>query len=221
MWRQSIKLKPLLALREKSEKIMVDAAMFGLGRWGKNLVRSVQGKSTKIQFKYGVVQHPEKYDDFAKEANFDVTADAQAVLADPQISAIILATPHVLHVEQIIAAAKAGKAVFCEKPLALTVAEAHKAVQACDVAHVQLGVGHDKRFWPSMQELKRLANSGVLGDLTHVEGNFTNENLANFKASWRDHSENVPGGSLTATGIHIIDACVNLLGPIKSVQGIY
>ena len=89
MWRQSIKLKPLLALREKSEKIMVDAAMFGLGRWGKNLVRSVQGKSTKIQFKYGVVQHPEKYDDFAKEANFDVTADAQAVLADPQISAII------------------------------------------------------------------------------------------------------------------------------------
>lgn len=221
MWRQSIKLKPLLVLHEKSEKMMIDAAIFGLGRWGKNLVRSVQGKSTKIQFKYGVVQYPEKYDDFAQEADFNVTADAQAVLADPQISAIILATPHILHVEQIIAAAKAGKAVFCEKPLALTSAQALKAVQACDLANVQLGVGHDKRFWPSMQELKRLANSGVLGDLTHVEGNFTNENLTNFKASWRDHAENIPGGSLTATGIHIVDACVNLLGPIKSVQGIY
>lgn len=200
---------------------MIQSAIVGLGRWGKNLVRSVQGKSTKIQFAYGIVQHPLNYEDFAKEANFTVTNDVQMVLNEANISAIIIATPHTLHLEQIIAAANAGKAVFCEKPLALNYADALKAVQACNDAHVPLGVGHDKRFWPAMQELKRITDLGLLGDLCHVEGNFTNENLRNIKSSWRDQAENTPGGSLTATGIHVLDACVSLLGPLKSVQGLY
>ena len=200
---------------------MIQAAIFGLGRWGQNLVNSVQKQSSDVRFKRAVVQTPFKYQEYAEQNHLLITADAHEVLSDPEIQMIVLATPHKLHVEQIQAAASAGKHVFCEKPLALTWKEAQQAVKACELANVLLGVGHDKRFWPAMQELKKIVQSGILGELIHIEGIFTNENLKNFQTSWRDQPENVPGGSLTATGIHILDAFTNMMGDVKSVEGIY
>ena len=199
---------------------MINAAIFGLGRWGRNLVNAVE-HSEVVCFKKAVVTNPSKHLDFAKEKHLEVTADPNEVLLDPSIEMIVLATPHLLHLPQITAAAKAGKAVFCEKPLALTLDEARQAVAICQEHQVLIGVGHDKRFWPSMQHVQQVVRSGELGKLIHIEGNFTNENLKNFQTSWRDLPENVPGGNLTATGIHIVDAFTNLMGPIKSVEGIY
>jgi len=200
---------------------MIQAAIFGLGRWGKNLVNSVQNQSSILRFKHAVVQTPEKYQEFANEKNLLVTSDPKVVLSDPEIQMIVLATPHNLHVQQIQASAEAGKHVFCEKPLALNLSDALQAVSYCEKANVLLGVGHDKRFWPSMQAVKSIVQSGALGDLIHIEGIFTNENLKNFQTSWRDQAENVPGGSLTATGIHVLDAFTNLMGEVQSVEGIY
>jgi predicted dehydrogenase len=199
---------------------MINAAIFGLGRWGRNLVNAVE-HSEVVRFKKAVVTNPSKHLDFAKEKHLEVTADPNDVLLDSSIEMIVLATPHLLHLPQITAAAKAGKAVFCEKPLALTLEEARKAVAVCQEYRVLIGVGHDKRFWPSMQHVQQVVRSGELGKLIHIEGIFTNENLKNFQTSWRDLPENVPGGNLTATGIHIVDAFTNLMGPIKSVEGIY
>ncbi len=199
---------------------MVNAAIFGLGRWGRNLVNAVE-HSDVVRFQKAVVTNPQKHLDFAQEKQLVVTADPNEVLLDPSIQMIVLATPHLLHLPQITAAAKAGKAVFCEKPLALNLEEAQRAVDVCHEHQVLLGVGHDKRFWPSMQHVQQVVRSGELGKLIHIEGNFTNENLKNFQTSWRDLPENVPGGNLTATGIHIVDAFTNLMGPIKSVEGIY
>ena len=200
---------------------MISAAIFGLGRWGKNLVNAVQHQSPHLQFKTAVVTNPGKHQEFAAQAHLMVTDDANAVWQDPSIEMVVLATPHSLHVSQITSAAQAGKAVFCEKPLALTLKEAEVAVQVCQDHQVLLGVGHDKRFWPSMQQVQAVVRSGQLGDLSHIEGIFTNENLKNFQTSWRDIPANVPGGNLTATGIHIIDSFTNLMGPIRSVEGIY
>lgn len=200
---------------------MIQAAIFGLGRWGKNLVNSVQEQSLIVHFKHAVVQTPSKYETYALENRLFVTSNSEDVLNDPEVQMVVLATPHNLHVQQIQAAAQAGKHVFCEKPLALNFNEALTAVQYCEIAKVNLGVGHDKRFWPAMQELKKLINCGLLGELIHIEGIFTNENLKNFQTSWRDEPENVPGGSLTATGIHVLDAFTNLMGDVKSVEGIY
>jgi predicted dehydrogenase len=76
---------------------------------------------------------------------------------------VVLATPHLLHLPQITAAAQAGKAVFCEKPLALTLADAKQAVAVCQKHGVLIGVGHDKRFWPSMQHVQEVIRSGELG----------------------------------------------------------
>lgn len=198
---------------------MLDAAIVGLGRWGQNHVNSVQGVSEKVRFTRGVVRHPEKVKEFADKQGLRLSTDYAELLADSSIKMVVLATPNSQHPAQIIAAAQAGKAVLCEKPLALTRADAERAVLACQKAGVLLGVGQDKRFWPSMQELKRVLDSGVLGEVLHVEGHFSNENASNkLHYGWRESPGEAPGGSITATGIHVLDAFINLIGPVRRVN---
>lgn len=197
---------------------MIDAAIVGLGRWGRNLVDAVQGKSAKLRFIQGVVRRPEPAREFAQQHGFALTTDFEAMLGDPRVRAVVLATPHSLHTRQIEAVAQAGKAVFCEKPLALRAADAERAVQACARAGVPLALGHDKRWWGSMQALKRIVASGELGDILHVEGHFSNESTRKYYAGWRGSDEDAPGGGLTATGVHILDAFVNLAGPVHAAH---
>ncbi len=195
---------------------MLDAAIVGLGRWGQNHVNSVQGVSDRVRFTRGVVRHPDKAQEFADRHGLRLSSDYAELLADSAIRMVVLATPNSLHPAQIIAAAEAGKAVLCEKPLALMRADAERAVEACARAGVQLGVGQDKRFWPSMRELKRVVESGVLGELLHVEGHFSNENASKkLHYGWRESPTESPGGSLTATGIHVLDAFINLIGSVR------
>ena len=197
---------------------MINAAIVGLGRWGQNLVSSVQGKSERLRFVRGMVRRPDAVCDFAAQHGMRLSSDLTDVLTDPDVQAVVLATPHSLHAQQIIAAAAAGKPVFCEKPLALTRADAERAVNACKQAGVPLGVGHDKRFVASMRELKRVVASGELGEILHVEGNSSNENSRRFYTAWRESPAESPGASMTGTGIHIVDAFVNLIGPVRRVQ---
>jgi predicted dehydrogenase len=197
---------------------MINAAIVGLGRWGRNIVNAVQGKSERLRFTHGVVRAPDAAREFAAEHGLELSTDFAGVLSSPGVQAVVLATPHTLHADQIVAVAAAGKAVFCEKPLALNRADAERAVRACGKAGVPLGLGHDKRFFPSMRELKRVVDGGYLGDILHVEGHFSNESTRVFYAGWRELPAESPGGSLTATGIHILDAFVNLVGPVRRVS---
>jgi predicted dehydrogenase len=198
---------------------MINAAIVGLGRWGQNYVNSVQGVSTRVRFTRAVVRNPEKSREFAQKHSLCLSTDYAELLADPTIGMVVLATPNSQHPDQIVAAAQAGKAVLCEKPLALTRVDAERAVQACKEAGVLLGVGQDKRFWPSMQELKRVVDGGVLGEILHVEGHFSNENANNkLHHGWRENPAESPGGSITATGIHVLDAFINLIGPLRRVS---
>ncbi|MCC6535638.1 MAG: Gfo/Idh/MocA family oxidoreductase [Burkholderiales bacterium] len=196
---------------------MIDAAIVGLGRWGKNIVNAVQGKSTRLRFTRCVARRPESVRAFATEHGLAVSESLAEVLSDPAIRAVVLTTPHTVHTEQVLAVAAAGKAVFCEKPLALSVADARRSIDACRQARVPLGLGHDKRFYPAMQELKRIVDSGSLGDILHIEGHFSNETTRKFYAGWRESPQESPGGGMTATGIHIMDAFVNLVGPARRV----
>jgi predicted dehydrogenase len=198
---------------------MIDAAVVGLGRWGKSLVTAVQGKSQKLRFVHGVSKEPDEVAGFAGQHGFRLSTDLADAIADPKVQAVFLATPHSLHVEQVRAVAGAGKPVWCEKPLALTRADAARAVAACREAGVPLGAGNNKRCFASMRELKRVVDSGALGDILHIEGHFSNEHSTRVAAGgWRDDPSESPGGGLTGAGLHVLDALINLGGPIASVD---
>ena len=197
---------------------MIDAAIIGLGRWGQAIVEAVQGKSTRLRFVHGVCKEPDAMAAFAAKHGFELSTQFDDVIADPRVRAVVLATPHSLHVDQVVAVAKAGKPVWCEKPLALARAEAERAIAACRQAGVVLGLGNNKRCFPSMRELKRLVADGALGEVLHVEGHFCNEHSTRVKGGWREDPRESPGGGMTGAGLHVLDAFVDLAGPIARVD---
>jgi predicted dehydrogenase len=79
-------------------------------------------------------------------------------------------------------------------------------------------LGNNKRCFPSMRELKRTVTDGLLGDILHIEGNFSNEHSTRVKGGWRDDPRESPGGGMTGAGLHVLDAFVNLAGPIVKVD---
>ena len=197
---------------------MINAAIVGLGRWGQNLVNSIQGKSGKIRIVAGATRTVAKAADYAKKQGFPLYDSYEKVLSDPKIDAIVLATPHTQRVELITAAAKAGKHVFTEKPLALTVQDAQTCLQACAEHKVTLAVGYNWRFQPALQEIRRMLDDGRLGKLLHIEGNFCGPSVYRFGADhWRLDREEGPAGGMTGRGVHVVDAMLYLSARIDTV----
>ena len=195
---------------------MVRAAVAGLGWWGKHIVRRM-GASEVVKITAAVETNP-GHAPFAIEHGLRFRNSLDEVLADPEIDAVILATPHSLHTAQVLAAAAAGKHVFCEKPLALTRADAEKSVAACARAGVVLGIGHERRYEAGMVEIERLIREGALGTIMHVEADFSHDKLANVPpGDWRTAPKDAPAAGMTAMGIHLTDAFVHLFGPIGEV----
>jgi predicted dehydrogenase len=152
------------------------------------------------------------------EKDIPLSANYADALRDPSVEAVVLATPHSLHGAQIEAAVAAGKHVFCEKPLALTKAGAVKAVALCRDAGLMLGMGHERRWEPPIAELLAKADAGVLGRVHQIEANFShNKFLSLDRNNWRLKPDQAPAGGMTATGIHLLDLSVRLLGPAESV----
>ena len=157
--------------------------------------------------------------DFAATHGFELSTEFAEAVADPRVQAVVLATPHSLHVDQIAAVAAAGKPVWCEKPLALTLGEAKRAVAACQKAGVVFALGNNKRCFPSMQELRRVVAAGQIGEVLHIEAHFCNEHSTRVvPGGWRDDPAESPGGGLTGAGLHLIDALVSLGGPVAEVH---
>jgi predicted dehydrogenase len=196
---------------------MIRAAIIGLGSWGQHLVRCTQG-SPAISFAAAATRSPDKARDFAQQHGLRMLPDYAAALADPEIDAVVLATPHTQHTEQIVQAAAAGKPVFTEKPLGVSVAEAVRAARACTEAGVTLGVGYNWRFQPALQAIRRMLEDGTLGRVLHMEGNFCGPSAYRFpKGHWRHDREEGPAGGMTGRGVHVVDAMLYLAGPIEQV----
>ena len=198
---------------------MLNAAIIGLGRWGQVLVDSVQGRSESIQFTAAVTRTPSKAQAFADKHGLPLGDDYAAVLNDPSINAIVLATPHTQHADQIIAAAEAGKHVFVEKPFTVTKSSAEAAVAAAEKAGVVLALGHNRRFLPSTGELQARLQAGDLGKIMHVETNFSGSGALSYtRENWRNDLQESPAGGMGAMGIHMVDMMIHLFGCIREVQ---
>lgn len=197
---------------------MLNAAIFGLGWWGRHMVGRM-ADSEKLRIVRAVDTNPDAAADFAAEHALPLSADPDDALNDPSIDAVILCTPHSMHTRQVEAVAGAGKHCFCEKPLALTRADAERSVAACRAAGVMLGIGHERRYEPAMQEVARLVKSGALGTIMHVESNFSHDKLAHVAPTdWRASPSDAPAAGMTAMGIHLTDAYLSLFGPVSDVH---
>ncbi len=198
---------------------MLDAAIIGMGRWGRTLVESVQGKNdTGIRFVAGTTGRLERARDWAAQQGIRLHESYGAVLADPAVKAVVLATPHGQHAEQVISAARAGKHVFVEKPFTLSKASAEAAVAACREAGVVLALGHNRRFLPATAEMRRMVAEGALGRVLHAEGNMSGPGALGYAPdSWRSDREESPLGGMGGMGIHMVDMLIHLMGPFASV----
>ncbi len=197
---------------------MFNAGIVGLGWWGKVLVEAVQGQSDDITFTAGATRTKSKAVDFAKEQGFHLYDSYEELLADDNIDGVVLATPHSQHTGQVIAAAAAGKHVLVEKPFALTKADVEKAIAATQAAGVTIAIGHNRRYHPAMIELRKRIGDGSLGTIIHCEATMSSPTGFTLPADqWRVLRAETPAGGLTPMGIHLIDAMVDLFGPIDEV----
>ena len=198
---------------------MIDAAIVGLGWWGKTLVEAVQQDSREIRFVAGTTRtKTPEVQAFADAQKFALVDSYEALLANPKVDAVVLATPHSMHAQQVIAAAEAKKHVFCEKPFALTQESAERAVNAMKNAGVTLGLGYNRRFHPEMVKLRSRIRGGELGTILHVEATMTFPNALMLKPdAWRANPHETPCGGLTPLGVHAIDGMIDLCGPIDQV----
>jgi len=197
---------------------MINAAIVGLGWWGKTLVSSVQGRSDVIRFTDGHNRTRAKAEAYCAEHGIRLHDDLSTILADPSIDAVVFAARHTDRAEQVERTAAAGKHVFVEKPLALTVAEADRALDATTRAGVVLAVGYQRRLHPSFVELRTRIRDGRLGEVSLVTSDMSAPlGLTLPDASWRLDPAEVPAGGMTALGVHAVDSMIELFGRIDTV----
>jgi len=198
---------------------MIRAAIVGLGRWGRSLVASVQGKSAELSFVRGHTRTRASAEDFCGAHGVPLVNTYDELLADPDVDALVLATPHSRHEAQIIAAAAAGKHIHVEKPITLDRAGADRAVDAARDAGVVLAVGYCRRFHPSVVELRRRLAQGRLGAVVSMVAQHTTS-TAQFidPDNWRAAPAEAPGGALTAVGVHALDHMIEFAGRVRDVR---
>jgi predicted dehydrogenase len=200
---------------------MINTAIVGLGWWGKTLVTAAHDFGAPLRFTRAVSLEPDTVRDFAAEHKLLLGTSFEEALADRDVQAVVLATPHSKHRAQVEAAAKAGKHIYCEKPFALSKADAQAALAAVKRAGVVIAVGHHFRLMPSMRVLAEIKVSGALGTIMHAEGNYSHDWLANYPAEgWRMAAEESRAGGMTGMGIHVLDCFRDLVGPMQRVSAL-
>lgn len=198
---------------------MLKCAIIGLGRWGQVLVDSVQGKSEKLTFVRGVTRTPPNAADYAAKLGIPLSADYSDALSDHDVDAIVLATPHTQHAEQMNAAAAAKKHIFVEKPFTLDTSSAISSVEEARDAGVVLALGHNRRFLPPILEMKRRIERGDIGKVIHADANFSgNPSLRHGSGHWRNDINETPAGAMSPIGIHMLDLLICLCGRINTVN---
>jgi UDP-N-acetyl-2-amino-2-deoxyglucuronate dehydrogenase len=146
--------------------------------------------------------------------------DYQELLENPDLDVVSICTPSGMHAEMGIAAAKAGKHVIVEKPMAMSLQDADDLINACDENGVKLAVCFQNRFNPPVQKLRRALEEGRFGKLTHgsaVVRWFRPQDYYD-QAPWRGTRAN-DGGCLMNQSIHNIDLLQWMMGPVESVFG--
>jgi predicted dehydrogenase len=155
----------------------------------------------------------------------------EKLLTRPDIDAVVVATPHKFLSPIAVAALRAGKYVFCEKPMARTAAEAEGAVRAvnsapqgearqtADGGGSRLIVGYTLRHYPGIARAKEFVMSGIIGEPFCVRGRYGHGGRVGYEKEWRSNRELSGGGELMDQGVHLIDLSRWFLGEFRRVTG--
>lgn len=199
---------------------LVNVAVVGLGWWGRMMVESL-APSDSVRVVAAVEPARAVGEPLCRRWGIRLHAELGGALSDRGVDAVILTTPNRFHEAQVIEAAAHGKHVFCEKPLALSLASAERAVAACLRHGVRLGIGHERRFEPPTALLRGMLADGSLGRVLQIEGNFSqNKFLALPADNWRLAVADAGCGPMTATGIHLLDLACSIAGPALAVRAV-
>ncbi|MDL2206976.1 Gfo/Idh/MocA family oxidoreductase [Eubacteriales bacterium OttesenSCG-928-N13] len=151
----------------------------------------------------------------------EVETDWRKLVARDDIDVIDITAPSNFHKEIALGAAQHGKHIFCEKPLALNLADAREMLDAANAAGVKHQIGFNYRFAPALVLAKQLIDQGKLGKIFHFRGSFLQDWIIDpeFPKVWRLDKKVCGSGSLGDLGAHVIDAARYLVGDMKTVTG--
>ena len=198
---------------------MLRVAFVGTGWWGAELAKGAASVADRIGIGGFFSLDKSQCEKLSAQHGGVVFPSWEAVLNDPTIEAVVLATPHSQHAAQAIAAAEAGKHVFVEKPLALDVRSAEDAFAACAKASRVLAVGHNRRFMPGARKIRELLPR--CGKIFHVEAHYSGDLMMRLPAGhWRLRRAEMPAAGMAPMGLHMVDMVQWLLGPIARVSAI-
>ncbi len=147
----------------------------------------------------------------------EVYDNLEALLRDPQVEAVIVATPDAMHEPQVIAAVQAGKHVLCEKPMTTTYAGCQRMAAAIRASGVTFAMGYNNRFNTGLQHVKALLETQAIGPVRYARALLTAQ--AQDPRGWRAHSEQASYWALSAVGTHLIDVWRWYFGEPASVGG--
>lgn len=149
--------------------------------------------------------------------------DAAALINDPEVDAVYIATPPYAHKQYTLMSAAAGKPVYVEKPMALTFADCQEMSAACQAANVPLWVGYYRRALPRFVKIKELLETGAIGEPRSVYITLQRETRPDLfdpqHLPWRVLPQFSGGGIFVDMGSHTLDFLDYILGPIRAVQG--
>jgi predicted dehydrogenase len=195
----------------------VRLAAVGLGRWARVMARAYAG-SAVAELASCYTRNPERRRGFAADFGCGEDGSLAALLARDDIDGIVVTAPNDQHAPIIETAAAAGKHVYTEKPVAVSLADVRRIRQAVTGAGIVFACGHSARRLSGLREMKRILGSGAAGTPSMVEAVFGNERgLELREGDWRADPVASPGGPLTQLGIHQIDNLQYLLGPAARV----
>jgi predicted dehydrogenase len=197
----------------------VRVACIGIGWWSGVLADAMQ-RSGKLKIAACYTRSEEKRRAFAAKYGCEASPSYEAILADRSIEAVINTTPNNVHLETTRAAARAGKHVFLDKPIANTVSEGREIARACREAGVVLALGYQRRRESHFRWVRRRIDEGAFGRLVNAEANISRDRLGKIDlSSWRYTAEGMPGGVMLQIGIHYTDVLEYLMGPVTAVSG--
>jgi 1,5-anhydro-D-fructose reductase (1,5-anhydro-D-mannitol-forming) len=183
----------------------------GLGRAADTLVTPAIIADPNSRLVAAVSRDQDKADAFvARHGAGTAGTDFEAMLANPDVDVVAITSPNALHPSQAIAAAQAGKHVFCDKPLATTVTEAERVLEACAAAGVRIGIDFQTRHHACFQEARQVIESGEIGDVIDVQIDAAPGDVP--LGGWRTDPELAGLGAVNNIAVHIHDVVRFLVG---------